>query len=202
MAALSFKIEREECGIIGGKQDQYAAAFGGFNFIEFHKESTLVNALRIPDETIFELEYRLCFAYVGGKRAYANIVQKQQDNFRDHNVSAVDAMDNIKALATEMKKALLLRQLDKFGELLHEGWENKKKMAEGISNPEIDALYDAAREAGATGGKITGVGGGGFMFFMCDPFRRHNVQEALRAHNAQVVNFSFSHDGVRSWPLE
>jgi D-glycero-alpha-D-manno-heptose-7-phosphate kinase len=202
IAELSYHIEREECKVVGGKQDQYAAAFGGFNFIEFTKGATLVNALRIPDETIFELEYRMCFAYVGGQRVYSNIVKKQQDNFRSQNVDAIEAMDNLKALAIEMKKALLLRKFDEFGELLHMGWENKKRMAEGISNPQIDQLYNAARASGAIGGKITGVGGGGFMFFICDPVRRHNVQQALREHGSQVVSFSFTQDGVRAWRLD
>lgn len=199
IAQKAFDIERVEVGIIGGKQDQYASAFGGFNFIEFQKDMTLVNQLRIPVEVISELEYRLVFAYVGGKRVYSDIIQKQVDNFRDQKSSAVDAMDAIKRLAYEMKKALLLGNLQEFASLLHEGWENKKKMAEGISNPTIDELYDAARTAGAMGGKITGAGGGGFMFFVCDPFKTHDVQSALRAQGATLVDLSFTQDGVMAW---
>ena len=199
IADKAFVIERVECGVVGGKQDQYAAAFGGFNFIEFHADHTLVNALRLPSETIAELEYRLVFAYVGGQRVYSQIVKKQQDNFTQKKTDAVAAMDSLKALAFDMKKALLMGQLTTFGELLHEAWENKKRMAEGISTSHIDELYDAARSAGAQGGKITGVGGGGFMFFLCDPSKRHDVQESLRESGANVVNFSFTEDGVRAW---
>ena len=199
IARKAFDIERTEVGIVGGKQDQYASTFGGFNYIEFHRDLTLVNALRLPEETVFELEYRLVFAYVGGKRVYSNILNKQVANFNERKVSAVDAMDNIKRLAEEMKRALLLGRLGDFADLLHEGWESKKQMAEGISNESIDSIYAAAREAGAQGGKITGAGGGGFMFFMCDPFRSHQVQEALVANGAQVVDFSFAPQGVQAW---
>ncbi len=202
IAQLSYQIEREEVGVVGGKQDQYASTFGGFNFIEFASDSTLVNALRIPQETLFELEYRLCFAYVGGTRIYSNIVKRQQENYRTNQGDAVEAMDNLKALAIQMKDALMRRNLDDFGQLLHEGWENKKKMADGISTPIIDEVYQSAREAGAVGGKITGAGGGGFMFFMCDPFRKHLVQEALREKGCQVINFSFVDHGARSWIIE
>lgn len=199
IAKRAFDIERTEVGIIGGKQDQYASAFGGFNFIEFQHEVTLVNQLRIRSEILSELEYRLVFAYVGGKRVYSDIIQKQMDNFREQKSGAVEAMDEIKKLAFEMKNALLVGNLSEFAKLLHEGWENKKKMAEGISNPSIDALYDAARAAGAQGGKITGAGGGGFMFFLCDPFRTHDVQAALRAKGATLVDLSFTQYGVSAW---
>lgn len=202
VAQLSYQIEREEVGVIGGRQDQYASSFGGFNFIEFFAESTLVNALRIPQETLFELEYRLCFAYVGGTRVYSNIIQRQQDNYRTNQGNAIEAMDNLKALAHEMKDALMRRNLDELGRLLHEGWQNKKLMAEGISNPEIDGIYQSARDAGALGGKITGAGGGGFMFFMCDPFRKHLVQEALREKGCQIINFSFVDHGAKAWIIK
>ncbi|MBN8690232.1 MAG: GHMP kinase [Armatimonadetes bacterium] len=199
VAQKAFDIERVEVGIIGGKQDQYASAFGGFNFIEFNKDITLVNQLRLPDDVISELEYRLVFAYVGGKRVYSDILKKQMDNFKDKKMSAVDAMDNIKKLAFDMKRSLLLGNLVEFAAALHEGWENKKMMAEGISNPFIDEIYEAARSAGAMGGKITGAGGGGFMFFICDPFKRHDVQSALSAQGANLVDLSFTHTGVSAW---
>ncbi|MBL8060130.1 MAG: GHMP kinase [Chthonomonas sp.] len=199
IAQKAFDIERIEVGIIGGKQDQYASAFGGFNFIEFLHDVSLVNQLRIPVEVMSELEYRLVFAYVGGKRVYSDIIQQQVSNFKDQNRTAVEAMDTIKALAYQMKNALLIGNLAEFAQLLNEGWENKKKMAEGISNQAIDDLYNGAREAGALGGKITGAGGGGFMFFLCDPFCTHDVQTALRAQGASLVDLSFTHLGVTTW---
>ncbi|MCC7102641.1 MAG: GHMP kinase [Fimbriimonadaceae bacterium] len=199
IAQKAFDIERLEVGIIGGKQDQYACAFGGFNFIEFHRDQSLVNQLRIPEEVMSELEYRLVFAYVGGKRVYSDIIQQQVDNFKEGNESAVEAMDTLKELAYQMKNALLVGNLSEFAQLLDQGWQNKKRMADGITNPSIDAIYTSAIKAGALGGKVTGAGGGGFMFFICDPFRTHEVQEALRAQNASLVDLSFTNHGVSAW---
>jgi D-glycero-alpha-D-manno-heptose-7-phosphate kinase len=199
IAELAYRIERHDVGIKGGKQDQYAATFGGFNFIEFQDGLSIVNPLRLPDTTLFELEYSLVFAYVGGTHFSSHILEKQMGNFRERRRDAVEAMDNIKALAYDMKQALLLGKLRECGRLLDDSWQNKKRMAEGITNPRIDELYLATRDAGALGGKISGAGGGGFMFFLCEPQRRFAVQEALRRHDGQVVNLSFVHDGVRSW---
>lgn len=199
IADTAYRIERIEVGQIGGKQDQYAAAFGGFNFIEFNGDTTVVNTLRLHPDVICELEYRLVFAYVGGKREFSQILEKQVDNMKNKESSAVAAMDALKALAYEMKTALLLGNLGKFGELLDAAWQNKKKMAEGISNQRIDETYDAARKAGAIGGKITGVGGGGFMFFICEPQSRHKLQETLIETGNQVINFNFVEEGVKAW---
>lgn len=199
IAETAYRIERLEVGQIGGKQDQYAAAFGGFNFIEFQGDSTLVNTLRLHPETIWELEYRLVFAYVGGKRVFSKILERQVENVKSRNESALAAMDSLKSLAYDMKKALLLGKLSEFGELLDAAWQNKKQMAEGISNPMIDETYEQAKKAGAIGGKITGVGGGGFMFFLCEPSKRHALQEVLRQQDCQVINFNFVEEGARAW---
>ncbi len=199
---LAYQIERVKIGQIGGKQDQFAAACGGFNFIEFRDRKTLVNALRLGPTVRNELEYRLVFAYVGGDRVFSHILERQVANYREGKRSAVAAMDELKSLAYRMKDALLLNDLGGFGDLLHEAWQAKKSMAEGISNPEIDALYEKARAHGAVGGKITGAGGGGFMFFFCDPFRRHELQETLREAGVALVNLSFVEHGVQAWSVE
>ncbi len=201
IAELAYRIERMEVGIKGGKQDQYAAAFGGFSFIEFHNGITVVNSLRLRPETICELEYSLIFAYVGGQHFSSHIIERQVQNYRGGREEAVLAMDRLKELAFEMKKALLLGRLRAFGELLDAAWENKKKMADGITNPRIDEIYYEARRAGALGGKISGAGGGGFMFFFCDPRRRFAVQNRLLQLNVQLVNFSFVQEGVRTWTV-
>lgn len=201
IAELAYRIERVEVGIKGGKQDQYAAAFGGFSFIEFHDEITVVNSLRLRPETICELEYSLVFAYVGGQHFSSHIIEKQVENYRRGKEETVRAMDRLKELAYEMKKALLLGRLREFGELLDVAWKSKKRMAEGITNPRIDELYDEARRSGALGGKISGAGGGGFMFFCCDPRRRFAVQNRLRQLGAQLVNFSFVKEGVQTWTV-
>jgi D-glycero-alpha-D-manno-heptose-7-phosphate kinase len=201
LAELAYRIERVDVGIKGGKQDQYASAFGGFNFVEFEKTGTLVNALQLRSETLYELEYGLVFAYVGGQHFSAHIIERQMENFALGQTQAVAAMDRIKEIAYEMKRALLAGRLDDFGLLLNEGWENKKRMAEGITNARVDEVYDVARRAGALGGKISGAGGGGFMFFLCDPERRFAVQDALRGAGAELVNFSFVQEGVRAWTV-
>jgi D-glycero-alpha-D-manno-heptose-7-phosphate kinase len=144
----------------------------------------------------------MVFAYVGGDRVFSHILEKQVANYRDKNSSAVEAMDELKALAYRLKDALLLNDLNQFGELLHEAWQAKKNMAEGISNATIDDLYRLARSHGAIGGKITGAGGGGFMFFFCDPFRRHELQEALREAGVALVSLSFVEHGAEAWTVE
>lgn len=202
LAELAYQIERIEVGIRGGRQDQYAAAFGGFNFIEFKNGITVVNPLRLRAEILYELEYTLLFAYVGGQHFSAHIIQKQVDNFQKGLAESVDAMDRLKELAYEMKNTLLTGRLREFGELLDVAWQYKKRMAEGISNPWIDEIYEEARKAGVLGGKISGAGGGGFMFFFCDPLRRFAVQDRLRALGVQLVNFSFVKEGAGAWTVD
>lgn len=201
IAELAYKIEREDVGIKGGKQDQYSSAFGGFNFIEFQESTTLVHSLRLRPETIDELEYSMVFSYVGGSRPSAHIIEKQVDNYKLGKAATLQAMETLKETAYEMRKALLLGRLQDLGRLLHRSWESKKNLAEGITTPEISELYDLARQAGALGGKLSGAGGGGFMYFICDPYKRFAVQNALKAKGAQLVHFSFVQEGVRSWLL-
>ena len=201
IAALAYRIEREDMGIHGGKQDQYTAAFGGFNFMEFHPEFTVVNALRLRNAILCELEYSLVFAYVGGQRFSAHLIEKQVANYTSGEGNTLELLNQLKALAYEMKRALLLGKLVEFGDLLNHSWITKQQVAEGISNPRIDEIYEQARKAGALGGKVTGAGGGGFMFFICDPVRRFAVQETLQKLDAQLVNFSFVEEGMSSWTL-
>jgi D-glycero-alpha-D-manno-heptose-7-phosphate kinase len=201
LAERAFTIERVDAGIKGGRQDQYATAFGGFNFIEFDPGRTVVNPLRLRPETRYELEYGLVFAYVGGTHFSSRIIDLQTANYESRQTDAVAAMDRIKELAGEMKRALLLGDLRGLGGLLDEAWQAKKRMAEGITNPRIDELYLAAREAGALGGKVSGAGGGGFMFFLAEPAARFAVQDALKARGAELVNFTFVQEGMRAWTV-
>lgn len=199
VARLAYEIEREDLAIRGGRQDQYAAAFGGFNFMEFDGEDVLVNPLRMPAEWVSELEYGLVLAYTGKSRFSSDIIQDQIANYEQQRLDPVRAMDRTKALASEMKRVLLKGAFHDFGALLHEAWTVKKQMSTKISNPQIDALYDAARDAGALGGKISGAGGGGFMFFFTGFDRRHHVVDALTRHGAEVVHFGFTDVGMRTW---
>jgi D-glycero-alpha-D-manno-heptose-7-phosphate kinase len=199
LAKLAHDIERTDVGIKGGRQDHYAAAFGGFNYIEFDAADTLVNPLRVPPEWVSELEYSMVLAYTGRSRLSADIIEDQMRNFERREVDAVEAMQQTRLLAEEMKRLLLKGEFHAFGEALHEAWLVKKRMSTRISSPQIDALYDAARAAGALGGKITGAGGGGFMFFVTDFDRRHQVEEALLEAGAQLNHFGFTNAGIQTW---
>jgi len=198
-ARLAFDIERQDLGIKGGKQDQYTAAFGGFNFMEFDNGETLVNPLRVPSEWVSELEYSLILAYTGQSRASSDIIHDQILNYEGGRATPIAAMDETRALATEMKRVLLKGDFRALGSLLHDAWLVKKRMSDKISNPFINELYDAARAEGALGGKISGAGGGGFMFFFSGFDRRHHIIAALEAHGAEVVHFGFTDTGLQTW---
>lgn len=199
LAEVAYHVERVDAGIKGGRQDQYAAAFGGFNFIEFTAAGTVVTPLRLRSETIRELEYCMLVAYVGGQHFSGDMIDRQVANYVDRKADSVAALHELKALAHQAKRAMVIGNIAEFGEILDAGWQAKKSLAAGISTTGIDSLYMSAREAGARGGKITGAGGGGFMFFVTDPRRRFDVQEAIRTHGGQLVNFSFEHEGATTW---
>jgi D-glycero-alpha-D-manno-heptose-7-phosphate kinase len=199
VAELAYRIERVDMKLSGGRQDQYAAAFGGFNFIEFTRESTVVNPLRIRPDVLNELEYRLLLCYMGQTRESANIIDRQTRSYRAGRKSTVQALHRLKTDTLEMKKALLLGKVDLIGELLHEGWENKKRLDEAISNSRVDKLYQIARRAGAIGGKMPGAGGGGYFLLLTRFDRKHKVAAALEKHGGQVVPFQFERRGLLAW---
>ena len=199
VAELAYRIERIELGDPGGRQDQYAAAFGGFNFIEFSARSTVVNPLRIDPEVLNELAYRLMLCYTGVTRYAGQIIESLTCAYRSGRRETVEALDHTKQLALDMKKELLTGNLDAMGRLLHEGWEAKKRFTEAVSNPAIDRFYDRARAAGALGGKLTGAGGGGDLLLFCDFRRRQEVAKAVSAAGGRIVDFAFCPEGVQSW---
>jgi D-glycero-alpha-D-manno-heptose-7-phosphate kinase len=205
VAQLAFQIERVDMAMAGGRQDQYAAAFGGFNFIEFQPSAesadatVLVNPLRVRRSTLNELQHNLLLCYTGRTRMSDAIIKSQAQNYRRQAQEAIRAMDELKRLAYEMKKQLLTGNLTAFGHLLHQAWINKRKMSTRISTTRIDELYDTARRAGALGGKISGAGGGGYMFFYCPNESKYKVAEALEKLGAQAVDFQFDLDGVQTW---
>jgi len=201
MADLAYQIERIDLGFKGGKQDQYAATFGGFNFIEFHKDATIVNSLRIPLDILNELNYNLLLCYTGKTRLSARIIDTQVEKYICQESEVIRAMDELKQIAIALKNALLQGRLNDFGALLHDAWENKKKMADQISDPQIDELYDTARKYGALGGKISGAGGGGYMFFYCEFEKKHIVAKQLERLGARVVDFNFDFHGVHTWKV-
>ncbi len=198
MAGLAYDIERNEIGIKGGRQDQYAAAYGGFNFMEFNGNDAVVTPLRLSEYLINELEYNLILCFTGSRESQP-IIESQMESAKNEDVDAMAAMDQVKAIAYDMKKALLAHDLDRFGNLLHEGWLQKKKMAKGITTPRIDELYDEARKAGAIGGKITGAGGGGHLLLYCPFNKRHIVRERLTQLGTTVTDFRFDPVGMQTW---
>lgn len=199
IAKLAYDIERVDLQMAGGKQDQYAATFGGFNFMEFYAEKVIVNPLRIKEEYISELEFNLLLYYTGTSRLSANIIDKQTAAFRSKKNKSIEAAHKLKEQAVRMKEAILTGELDKIGEILDFGWHYKKQMASGITNDAIDMIYEVARKAGASGGKISGAGGGGFIMFYCPGNTRYDVIEALEEQGGDVYRFSFTKGGLNSW---
>jgi D-glycero-alpha-D-manno-heptose-7-phosphate kinase len=198
-ADLAYEIERNDLGIAGGRQDQYAAAFGGFNYLEFGPGPALVTPLKLPTEWVSELEYSIVLAYTGTSRRSSEIIRAQILNFEEGRADAVAAMDRTREMAESMRRTLLAGDIPSMGALLDEAWRAKQQMSDSISNPALDALYAAALEAGALGGKISGAGGGGFMFFFTAFDRRRAVEEALRKSGASVVHFGFRDGGIETW---
>jgi D-glycero-alpha-D-manno-heptose-7-phosphate kinase len=198
-AELAYRIEREEAGIKGGKQDQYAATFGGFNFIEFLGKTTIVNPLRIKPEIINELQYRLLLCYTGQTRLSAGIIEDQVSGYIKKNYDVTQALDQTKALALEMKNKLLLGKVDEFGELMHEAWEHKKKFSSMMTDRHIDELYEEARKNGALGGKLLGAGGGGYLLLLSEFDKWHIIAKRLEDLGGKVVKFSFSSNGLQTW---
>ncbi len=201
IAELAYRIERTELGVKGGRQDQYSAAFGGFNFIEFHGERTIVNPLKIRPDVLNELAYRLLLVFAGGGHYSNELIERQQRGYTDRRRESVDALDATKQLAVEMKNELLRGNINEMGELLDEGWQLKKRFTEGISNPSVDRMYEKAREAGALGGKLTGAGGGGYLLLFCDFAKRADVGRAVEAAGGRVTNFSLEMTGLQTWAV-
>lgn len=199
IAHLAYVLEREELEIRGGLQDQYAATFGGFNFIEFDGERVVVNPLRIPWETINELEHNMLLCYTGAPRRSDGIIDDQTARFEAGDAGTLAGLRRQKELAVEMKNALLRGRLNEFGVLLGEAWESKKRLSPRVSTGVIDEAYAAAIAEGALGGKVTGAGGGGHMVFYCRFERKHRVAERLMQLGLSVMEFSFTFRGLDSW---
>jgi D-glycero-alpha-D-manno-heptose-7-phosphate kinase len=199
IAELAYQIERVDLGIKGGMQDQYAATFGGVNFIEFYDKAVIVNPLRVSPDRLNELEYSLLLCYTGRSRLSAHIVERQTESYIQKKEEVVRALDAQKEMAIQMKNALLQGRLDDFGDLLHQAWQTKKQLDPAITTPQIDEMYAAARQEGAIGGKILGAGGGGYLLLYCPFDRKHMVAAALERLGGQVVDFGFDWRGLQTW---
>lgn len=200
VAHLAYVIERKDLGLQGGRQDQYAATFGGFNFMEFYAEDrVIVNPLKIKQAVANELASRTMLCFTGVSRESASIIAQQSDNVRMGEVASIEAMHRIKASAASMKEALLRGNFDQIAETLREGWVQKRAMASGITNARIEEVQEAAQQAGAYAGKVSGAGGGGFMMLLVPLEARLGLIARLESIGCRVEACAFAQEGATAW---
>lgn len=202
IANLAYEIERVDCKLDGGRQDQYSATFGGFNFIEFYNQNrVLVNPLRIRNWIRCELESSLLLHYTGKSRSGAEVISDQVKSFTDKNTNSIDNMHQIKELALYMKESILRGDFDAFVDIMRESWDMKKNSSVKVSTPEIDNYIERAIEAGALCAKVSGAGGGGFIMYFVPPEYRSNVIKVISDANSWVSNCHFTTEGSQTWTL-
>lgn len=200
MAKLSYNLERKDIGLEGGKQDQYAAVFGGFNYIKLEGDNVEVKLAKIRKKTIDELQCRSVLCYTKTTRESADIIKSQKESFeKGYNKEALDAS---KLLAHTIGRSLEKGDIEGAALGLDESWKYKKQFAEKVTNRHIDKLYDVAKSKGAIGGKVSGAGGGGFMYFICEYDKKSQVSEALKKAGAEITEFMFEPNGVKTWRSE
>ena len=199
MAELAYAVERDDLKISGGRQDQYAAVFGGFNLIEFSRDGVNVTALRIPEETLSDLEYHLMLCYTGRTRLSAGLIDKQEELYREGRAETLRGLRSLRQMAYDMKDALLKGRLGDFAEMLDVAWSSKVRSNPAVTDATIDEMYAEARRCGVIGGKLLGAGGGGYLLLFCDGRRRRAVRERLEALGGQFADFSFTEDGLQTW---
>jgi len=200
IARLAYEIERKDLEMKGGKQDQYAATFGGINFMEFYdQDRVIVNPLRITSTYLNELSMNLILFYTGISRDSSKIIDSQIKSAHTRKGDPYTALCQLKEQAMEMKNALLRGDLFRIGEILDWGWQLKKKTSNKMTNAYIDKVYQVAKESGAAGGKISGAGGGGFMLFFCPGNNRYRVIEKLSKLGGEFRRFQFEKKGISTW---
>lgn len=200
VAHLAFEIERIDLGLSGGRQDQYAAAFGGINFIEFlSNDRVIVNPLRASADVVRELESSIVICFSGTSRKSAEIIEQQTSAMTAGNERALEALHQLKHDATEMKQALLLGQIDRMAEILGHSWKAKQATAVSVGNSNLTRFYDIAMDNGALSGKVSGAGGGGFMFFLVHPENRFRLISALNDAGGQASPTKFTQEGCETW---
>jgi len=202
LARLAYQIERVDLQMAGGKQDQYAATFGGVNYMEFYKDDkVIVNPLRIKSVYINELSHNLILYHTKTSRVSSSIIERQARNIIENKSKYIEATHKLKEQAIMMKESILKGAVDEIGPVLDFGWKYKKLIASGITNHLIDSIYEAAIESGATGGKISGAGGGGFMIFYCPENKRFEVIESLRKFGGATHRYEFTTAGMTAWTI-
>ena len=199
LAELASSIERHELNILGGKQDQYASALGGINYMEFFGEEVKTSRLQLSCDIIYELEKSLVLCYTGKSRLSSNIHQNVVDAYRRKDRETLDAIRNLRQITLDMKNALLEDDLFSFGQLLNENWKNQKRLHLSVTNSQIDSLFDIALNDGAIGGKACGAGGGGCLVFFCLPDKEHLVRKKLEEVGVTIIDFNFDFEGFQTW---
>ncbi len=203
IAKLAYEIERKDLQMKGGKQDQYAAAFGGVNFMEFHKnDKTIINPLKVRKWILSELEQSLILFYTGVSRDSGAIIEEQSRNIENKSEETIKSMLAIKQESYEMKDALLRGDIEAIAESMQRGWEAKKLASAKISNSNIDRIYNMVMGAGAMAGKISGAGGGGFIMFLVPPSKRMKIIRLLEQEKAgRTMPCHFVDEGSQSWRI-
>lgn len=202
IARLAYSIEREDLGMEGGKQDQYAATFGGFNFMEFlPNDQVIVNPLKVKPWIVNELEDSILLYYIGASRDSSEIIRDQQIGLKQRDVQVVSSMHLLKEGAYQMKSAILKGDFDLCAKLLGESWNQKKQLAKSITNSEIDTIIDCALMHGAISAKVSGAGGGGFIIFYVDPINKTRLKKLLKDKAGLVYEFNFTDNGCVSWKI-
>ena len=197
IAETSFHIERNVLQHPIGKQDDYIASFGGFNFIRFTNEQVYVEPIKINKSTFDELQENLLLFFIGDTRKNADILSNQLDNIKQRRKETIESLNYVKGLAEEMNSSLKQSDITLFGELLHKGWLAKKKFTKGVSNENVNKIYDIALENGALGGKLTGAGGGGHMLFYCEKSKHDRFIQKMEDIGLKHIRFKFNNDGPK-----
>ena len=201
VAHLAFEIERQDLNLAGGKQDQYAAAFGGVNFIEFLAgDRVIVNPLRIRQSILNELESRLVTCFTGVSRESSKIIDSQTASVKKSNTQAIEAMHQLKTDSIAMKGALMVGDFDELASILNRSWLAKKATAKSVTSARIEDMFEHAMGNGALAGKVSGAGGGGFMFFLVDPPKRPTLIKSLNEMGGDADPITFSYSGCQAWP--
>ena len=202
ISRLAYQFERVICKISGGKQDQYAATFGGFNLMEFFDNNrVVVTPLRIKNWILCEFEASLILYFTGASRDSSNIIKDQISQYKSHTSSTLENMHLIKKETYLFKELLLKGDFEKMANSIRKSWLSKKMTSQKISNANIDHIYESAINKGALAGKVSGAGGGGFMWFIVDPEKKIDVMNSLKEFGGFVSNCKFTEKGCESWTL-